>query len=98
MTFIVTEMGSHGRVLSRATGLSFGLYSILLAAKWRSKGRTRETGWGDCIGPCERNDKCYEKIELGKCWGVFSNAGGGDVARSSVKPSLRRGHFNKDFR
>lgn len=70
LTFIVTEMGSHGRVLGRGTDLSFGPYSIVLAAKWESKGRTREARWGDCIGPCERSDKCYEKTELGNCvWG-----------------------------
>ena len=91
-------MGSHGRVLSRVTDLSFGLYSILLAAKWKSKGRTRETRWGGCISPCEKSDKCYEKIELGKCWGCSVMLVRGEVARSSVKPSLRRDRFNEDFR
>lgn len=50
----MTEMGNHGRVLSRATDLSLGLYSILLAAVWEGKGGTRETRWGDYIGPCGR--------------------------------------------
>lgn len=74
---------------------------VFIVFFWLLSGKPR-VGLGRPDGvtaiPIERTGNCYKKIDLGKCWRCSVMLVRGEVPRSSVKPSLRKGHFNKDFR